>query len=239
LGAWCGAVFSDFETDSILENLTYHFSIITVFSIAAAFWVSRNLIYDKPETSIGESGPLFRIPAAALLSVGIIAFCCMIGEGAMTEWSVNYMENIIGASTSVAPIALSAFATAMTIGRIFGDRVRARYGDSNLIIAVSGLCTALIVSAPYFAIAGFFLVGIGLSTIVPIAYSIAGNEKGLPSGVGIAMVTTVGYSGFLFGPPMIGFVSHFYNLRAGLALVLILFVIMTILGLLRSAKQGT
>jgi MFS family permease len=236
LGAWCGAVFADLGS-----NLSYHFSSIVVLSLAAAFWVSRNLIHDKPDKTTVHDGPLFRVPNTALVSVGVIAFCCMVGEGSMSDWTVNYMENIVGASKSLAPIALSSFATAMTLGRIFGDKVRARFGDVKLIvwggiIAIFGLSIALIFPVEYASIFGFFLVGLGLSTIVPITYSIAGNTKGLPSGVGLAMVTTVGYTGFLFGPPVIGFVAHFYNLRFGLALVLILLIVMTVLGIMRKPK---
>jgi MFS family permease len=236
LGAWCATLFTDFEF-----SLVQHLSLITTVSLAAVLWSSRNLIYDKPQERT-ESGPLLRIPNGALITVGVIAFCSMIGEGAMSDWTVNYMENITKASKTLAPIGLSAFATAMTLGRIFGDRVRAKLGDAKLIIwggilASMGLVLALMAPEPYIAIAGFFLVGLGLSTIVPIAYSIAGNTKNLPSGVGIAMVTTIGYSGFLFGPPIIGFVAYFYNLRVGLGAVLVLFVVMTVLGFLRPKQS--
>jgi MFS family permease len=235
LGAWCATLFTDLEF-SILK----HFSLIATLSLVAVLWVSRNLIYDKPQLH-SESGPLLRMPNVALISVGIVAFCCMIGEGAMSDWTVNYMENVTMASKTLAPIGLSAFATAMTLGRIFGDSVRAKLGDARLIIsggilASIGLIFALALPEPYIAITGFFMVGLGLSTIVPIAYSIAGNVKDLPSGVGIAMVTTIGYSGFLFGPPIIGFVAYFYNLRVGLAAVFVLFVVMTVLGFLRPKK---
>jgi MFS family permease len=95
------------------------------------------------------------------------------------------------------------------------------------------LTLALVVPHPYVAIMGFFLVGLGLSTIVPIAYSIAGNAAGLPSGVGLAMVTTVGYSGFLAGPPAIGFIADLWNLRFGLAIIVFLLIVMTFLGFQR------
>jgi MFS family permease len=237
IGAWCGALFADLEIE-----LTYHFSIVVAASLVAAFWVSRNLIHDKPDKSLVHEGPLFRIPDKALISIGVIAFCCMMGEGAMADWSVNYMENVVSASEALAPIGLSAFATAMTLGRIFGDRARAALGDTKLImlggvISCIGLCLSLAVPLPYVSIAGFFLVGIGLSAIVPIAYSIAGNAKGLPPGVGLAMVTTVGYAGFLFGPPFIGFIADVYSLRIGLLLVVSLFILMTILGFVRHLKQ--
>ena len=238
LGAWCGALFADLGFD-----LSYHFSAVVVVSIMGAFWVSRNLIYDKPAPqSKTDDGPLFRIPTKALIGIGVIAFCCMMGEGAMSDWTVNYMENIVGSTKTLAPIALSAFATAMTLGRIFGDRIRAKYGDTNLIMAGGitasiGLGLAVIFPEPYVAICGFFLVGLGLSTIVPIAYSIAGNSKDLPSGVGLAMVTTVGYAGFLFGPPIIGFIADVVNLRVGLGIVIVLFVIMTVLGFSRKNQH--
>ena len=78
-------------------------------------------------------------------------------------------------------------------------------------------------------IAGFFIVGIGLSAVVPIAYSLAGNAPELPAGVGLAMVTTVGYSGFLFGPPLIGFLADLSSLRHAMILVAALFAVMIVL----------
>ena len=231
LGAWNGALFTELHID-----LFRHFIMVASLSVFGTLWIGRNLIHDKPDATAHTDGPLFRLPNAALMGIGIIAFCCMLGEGAMSDWSVNYMENVVKSSKTLAPIALSAFATAMTVGRIFGDAVRARLGDKKLIVwggvlATTGLLLTLTVPDAYTAIAGFFLVGLGLSTIVPIAYSIAGNTKSLPSGVGLAMVTTVGYSGFLFGPPIIGFLADWSSLRFSLVVVVILFVTMTLLGL--------
>jgi MFS family permease len=230
LGAWSGALFTILDVD-----LLHHFIIVVCFALVAIGWASRNLIFDKPDPSTKHDGPLFRLPSAALIGIGIITFCCMLGEGAMSNWSVNYMENIALASKSLAPIGLSAFAAAMTIGRIFGDRIRMILGDKRMIIAggavaALGLSCALLFPFPYSSILGFFLVGLGLSSIVPIAYSIAGNTKSLPSGVGLAMVTTVGYSGFLVGPPIIGLLADWQTLQFALTAVLLLFITMIILG---------
>ncbi|HYC87423.1 MAG TPA: MFS transporter [Chryseosolibacter sp.] len=238
LGAWCGALFADLQFD-----ISVHFGVTVSASLITCIWVSRNLVYDKPIGAEGQEGPVFRLPSKSLVIIGVIAFCCMMGEGAMADWTVNFMENVADASRTMAPIGLSAFATAMTIGRVFGDRIRIAFGDSMLIMAggvisTLGLAAALIVPDTYISISGFFLVGLGLSTIVPIAYSIAGNAKGLPSGVGLAMVTTVGYAGFLFGPPIIGFIADVYGLRVGLAFVLLLFVLMTLLGALRHRNDA-
>jgi len=237
LGAWLGAFFAKMDDD-----LLVHFSIIGMASLISVVWAAKSLIRDVPSSTDGKSHPLFRLPTLQLLNVGLIAFCCMLGEGAIGDWSVNYMENVSHASKDLAPIGLSAFALAMTVGRIFGDRVRASMGDKKLItlgafVATTGISLTLFFPLPYVAIVGFFLTGIGLSTIVPIAYSLAGNAKGLSSEVALAMVTTVGYAGFLFGPPVIGFLAEWKTLRVALGMVAVLFIIMTILGFRYKAKD--
>lgn len=229
LGALCGSLFAELNT-----TLFIHFLTIAGASVPIVFIARYYLIHDKPLVKDDDT-PAFRLPNAAMVSVGIIAFCCMLGEGAMADWSTNYMENIALASESLAPLGLSAFALAMTIGRILGDGARVKFGDRSLVIvcgliAFAGLSLAIVFVHPWAVITGFFIVGIGLSVIVPIAYSIAGNTKDLPPGVGLAMVTTVGYSGFLFGPPIIGFLADIFTLRYALVLVLILFAVLIWLG---------
>ncbi|MBA4056080.1 MAG: MFS transporter [Marivirga sp.] len=236
LGAGSAALFTEVGID-----LTRHFLIVVCASLIAVGWMSRNLVHDKPAPSIKQEGPLFRLPNQSLISIGIITFCGMIGEGSVSDWSVNYMENIVGASKTLAPIGLSAFATSMTLGRIFGDKIRMLLGDRKMIIAggliaITGICLSIFFPVPYIVITGFFLVGLGLSSIVPIAYSIAGNVKELPPGVGLAMVTTVGYSGFLIGPPVIGFIADWQNLRVALCVIGVLFIIMTVLGFRYKSK---
>jgi MFS family permease len=228
LGALSASLFSKLDVD-----LTTHLAIITVLNLIIITIARFYFLHDKPTEK--PEGPAFRIPSAALVGVGIIALCSMLGEGAMADWSTNYMENFAQASVSLAPVGLAGFAFAMTIGRLIGDSARLKYGDRKLIVVCGiisslGLALAIALPHPVTVISGFFIVGIGLATIVPIAYSIAGNAKGLPSGVGIAMVTTVGYSGFFFGPPVMGFLSDLVTLRYAFVLVLCLFLVMTILG---------
>jgi len=230
IGAVSGSLFTKLDT-----GLFIHFGVISLISLGVVFVARYYLIHDKPQANVQE-GPAFRLPNAAMVSIGIIAFCSMLGEGAMADWSTNYMENIAHASATLAPLGLSAFALAMTIGRIFGDGARIRFGDKALMvacgmIATTGLMFAILFVHPFAVIGGLFIVGIGLSAIVPIAYSIAGHTRNLPPGVGLAMVTTVGYSGFLFGPPLIGFLADLFTLRLALLLAVSLFLIMTVLSL--------
>jgi MFS family permease len=240
IGMMTGALSGSFFTE-IGSTLFLHLTIICALSVITVFIARYYLIHDKPEKK-NQEGPAFRLPNAAMVSIGIIAFCCMLGEGAMADWSTNYMENIAKATPALAPLGLSAFALAMTIGRVFGDRARLRFGDRLLMIAcglisAAGLASVVLFIQPMAVIAGLFIVGIGLSAIVPIAYSIAGHTKNLPPGVGLAMVTTVGYSGFLFGPPIIGFLANWQTLRFALGFVIILFSVMTVLSYFYDVKK--
>lgn len=237
MGAISGSLFAKLDT-----ILLIHFGAISAMCIVVVFVARYYLIHDKPESSVQE-GPAFRLPNAAMVSIGIIAFCSMLGEGAMADWSTNYMENIAHADRAVAPLGLSAFAMAMTIGRLFGDGARIRYGDKSLmvvcgLVASVGLTLAIVFTHPFAVIGGLFIVGIGLSAIVPIAYSIAGHTRNLPPGVGLAMVTTVGYSGFLFGPPIIGLLADLFTLRYALLLSVVLFVVMTLLSLRYNSEKA-
>lgn len=227
IGALCGSLVEEWSV-----SLSIHLASVTALSLMIAFWVRYHLLHDAPQST--ADGPAFQLPNAAMVSIGVIAFCCMTGEGAMADWTTNFMESISKSPKAMAPLGLSAFALAMTVGRILGDRARAHFGDKKLmvgcgLISTAGLTVALWWINPYVSIAGFFLVGIGLSVIVPIAYSIAGNSTDVSPGVGLAMVTTVGYTGFLFGPPVIGFFADLSDIRMALLFVMALFVVMTVL----------
>ena len=231
LGAGAGALFTRFGI-----GLSTHIFTVSGLCLLLVLWGNRHLINDKPEKKPSSDGKAFQIPSRSLLGMGIIAFCCMLGEGAMADWSTNFMEKVAHSGKATAPLGLAAFSSAMMIGRIVGDRARTVLGDrllltGNSLIATLGLSLVLLFPYPTISILGLFLVGLGLSVIVPIAYSTAGKTNEVSPGVGIAMVTTIGYSGFLFGPPIIGFLADWQNLRSALTFVLFLFFFMTFIAL--------
>jgi fucose permease len=101
----------------------------------------------------------------------------------------------------------------MATGRFTGDAAIHAFGPRKVIslsavLAGGGLWLALLPNSSWLAIIGFALVGIGLANIVPILFRAAGSVPGIPAATGLAAVTTCGYSGFLFGPPLIGFVAQ-------------------------------
>ena len=231
LGAGCGALMAKLQV-----GLFNHFIVVSIFCLAVILWASFNLISDNMSKieSNTEGGSTFRLPTKAIVPIGLIAFCGMTGEGSIADWSALYMNKEIGQSEAFSALTFGAFATAMTIGRIFGDYFTAKFGKRNMLIynslaAILGLSLALLTAIPFVVLLGFFIVGLSLATIVPIVYSTAGNTEGVAPSVGIAMATTIGYAGFFVGPPIIGYIADVFSLRIGLLFSLVLFVVMFIL----------
>lgn len=240
VGAGTGALYTRFGVD-----LFPHLLSVVLFCLIPVIWGIRNLVNDEVgPVETGEGG--MRWPSKSLLGIGLIAFCCMLGEGAMADWTTNYLDKVVSAPAALAPIGLAAFSMAMMLGRFAGDRLRANWGDPKLLInssllSLTGIGISLGILSPWAAITGFFLIGLGLATIVPIAFSTAGNMPGVKPGVGISMVTTIGYSGFLFGPPIIGFLADWQGLRLAMGFIALLFVVMTLLSFnlaRKTAKSG-
>lgn len=233
---------------SIVEHfkidLWLHLAFAAGLAIVTMTFLSKYLIPDFEEVKSEEkASPKFFLPKGPIILLGLIAFCCMLGEGAMSEWTANYMKHVSFSSDVVAPLGLFSFSAAMTLGRLFGDKARTKYGDAKLItyggvISTIGLSIVLLFPIPSVTILGLFIVGLGLSSIVPIVYSLAGNMPGIKPGVGISMATTIGYTGFLVGPPIIGLLADSYGLRTSWSFVLILFVVMVILVVLRTKKEA-
>ncbi len=173
-----------------------------------------------------SDAPAIALPSGPLLSLGILAFFCLVAEGAMADWSAVYLHETLGTDASFAAAGFAAFSLAMALGRFAGDTLRARLHAVHLvqisaILAAAGLGTALLLGHPMAALAGFACVGLGLSNIVPVLFSAAGRTPGVTTGTGIAAVATAGYFGFLAGPPLIGFVAQVTTLSVGLGLVVL------------------
>jgi MFS family permease len=233
-GAGFGALFAKLGI-----GLFSHMLTVSILSLVAILWASLHLIKDdilsnKTDAAKNDAdNSTFRLPTKAILPLGIIAFCGMTGEGSIGDWSAIYMHKIIGQSEAFAALAFGAFTLAMTIGRFVGDAFTEKYGKRKQLIissllAIIGMSLTLAFINPWTVLVGFFIVGLGISTVVPIVYSAAGNTEGVTPSVGIAMATTIGYSGFFVGPPVIGYLADLYSLRIGLIFSLMLFIVMLI-----------
>ncbi len=182
--------------------------------------------YLLQERKAVEAVPMFRRPQGALLWVGLLAFLALFGEGVMADWSAVYLKSSIAVSASLAALGYAVYSIAMAVGRLSGDWIVHHVGNvstlqrSGVLTAV-GLALALGVHALIPALVGFTIVGLGLSNAIPILFGAAGRASESGPGVGIASVTTLGYLGFLLGPPVIGWLSELIGLRTALGLVIV------------------
>jgi len=230
IGAGIGALFAKFDT-----SLTVHLVIAAGLSLAASTWAALHLINETQlQPAYRTDGSSFRWPTLAIVPIGLVAFCGMTGEGSVMDWSALYMRDVVGGNETFGALTIGAFATAMTIGRFFGDHFTDKLGKNRMLItnslmAIFGLALVLAIIQTWATLLGFFLVGLGLSTVVPIIYSTAGNTKGVSPSVGIAMASTIGYAGFFVGPPVIGYLADWQGLRIALHFTLLLLMIMFML----------
>jgi len=202
-----------------------HLTTIGVVDFGLGIFVYRFLTITDEKTS--ESQPLFALPDKSLILLGIIAFCGMLSEGAMADWSVLYYKQVLNNPNGFATAGFTAFSVLMVIGRIFGDKIVHAFGLRktlllNCLIVFLGMSVALIIRNPYMVTLGFGITGLGLSTIVPLIYGEAGHSKTMSAGVALAAITTVGMAGFLIGPVLIGYLSDFSSLRIALSSLIFL-----------------
>lgn len=205
-----------------------HAVVVTGFVAAILALAFPRLLRDGPEG--GHAHQPLRLPRTPLpYLIGVMALASMIPEGAILDWAAVYLQREMGASLALAGWGFAACAGTMAVMRFLGDAIRRRQGavrtlQASTVIAMAGLALAALAGSPPLALIGFGLAGIGIANMVPIAFSAAGNLPGLAQGVGLSVVTTMGYSGILLAPGTIGFLAErtgFSLIYLGLSLLLL------------------
>ncbi len=189
-----------------------------------------------------DSGPIFRFPERRLIGLAVILTLCFMIEGAMADWSGIYLTTI-GESPARAATGFGAFSAMMVLGRLCGDAIVHRIG--RVLVVTIGSCLAaagliLATTAPYFfvVVAGFALVGAGMSNVVPCVFSVAASRASSPA-AGISEVATAAFGGFLCGPPIIGAIAGQWGMRSGIGVIAIAATLAAIVSLrLKLEKTG-
>jgi MFS family permease len=222
-GGWSLAGFTGALVGLLMINLgvlpKWHFLTVLII-VWIIFRINyRFLIRVKP--SIHNNEPkrkFFTKPDTILLQLGIICFCSMASEGAMFDWSGVYFKDVVKVKPSLIVLGYTSFMIMMATGRFLADRIIARIGRKRLLqisgITISaGLFTSVLFPYLLPCTIAFMLVGLGVSSIVPTVYSTAGKYGKVPPGIALATVSSVGFLGFLMGPPLIGHISELAGLR--------------------------
>jgi fucose permease len=165
--------------------------------------------------------------------VGLLTFSAMVAEGAMYDWCVLYLSQELGAPPALAALGFAVFSGAMAAARWGADGMRMRWPEGRVlgagaVLAAVAMALLLAIGQTWVALAGYVIVGVGLAAAVPILYTAATRIPGLGRADGIAAVSSIGYSGFMLGPPLIGAIARATTLSLALGVVVVACVVLAL-----------
>lgn len=233
LGALVGSAFGGLMAHLEIAAIL-HFLGMSVLGLVILLWVGNRFVDDEPVADTVEAHTGLAIPPRALWPIGVIAFCAGFSEGSMFDWSALYIHDELGASEGIGALGFTLFSMTMLIGRFSGDKIVARVGEMAVIragglIAALGMLGGLLMDTVAAAFAGFAILGLGISTLMPLVYSAAGSHPGVSSVRGVASIATMGFAGLLVGPPVLGTIAESTSLRAALGIVVLLCTVVAVL----------
>lgn len=231
LGAFIGATTGGFLIERL--GVMGHAGLLTVIAAVALVFIWPFVLHDAPHPN--EERQKVRLPMTLLpWLIGVMALFSMAPEGAILDWGALYMRDELGASLALSGFAFGAFSLTMAVMRFAGDHVRDRFGAVKTlrfctVMAMIGMVTAGLAPNAYIAVIGFAICGVGISNMVPIAFSAAGNLPGFAQGVALSVATVMGYSGSLFAPSIIGFIAEHTGFAIIFTLLPVLFIVVLLL----------
>jgi MFS family permease len=223
-------------------SVTVHFAVVAAVALVVAM-VGTTVLLREPT---GEGQPAFVRPSRRLMLLGFIAFCAFLLDGVAYSWSAVHLRTQYDGSVGLAAAAFTVFAGALAIGRLFGDRLVARWGRVRVVQgcgAVAAIGSSLAVVAPTagLSIAGWALFGLGLAPLAPTVLGAAAGVGGGPPAVAIAAVTTIGYLGSFTGPPAVGVLAELVGLTVALGVPIMVSALLVLLahpGMSRAMSVG-
>ncbi|HET6566882.1 MAG TPA: MFS transporter, partial [Rhodothermales bacterium] len=227
VGAALGGIIASWHVP-----FTLHMAVLIALMLVLVVLRRGTLLAALPVLSPPQR--LFALPTGPLIGLAVMAFCVMIGEGAMIDWSAVYLKNTLGTGAAVAGFGYALFSMSMAVGRLHGDQLYTRFTTAVLVqrsglIAAIGLGGALLLANPTAALVGFACAGLGFASMVPIVYRSATKAPGMLPGTGLAAVATAGYAGMFAGPPLIGFTAEAVGLGSALGIVVALLLLVALM----------
>ena len=224
LGGFAGGIIGAVFANTVL-SIEVHFGAILVMSLLIVALGFSHLVNDATAKAEEEEVPKFSFKTIdpVLFLLGLMGFAGMFCEGTVYDWSSVYFSSVVKPDEAFVRAGYVAGMGAMTLGRFLADGFVTKYGSSRVLKTCGGLIVTGLWLAAAFprlvpATLGFLLVGFGISSSVPICYSIAGKLGTVKASVAITIVSSISFFGFLVGPPVVGWLSEATNLRIALSI---------------------
>jgi MFS family permease len=178
----------------------------------------------EPPRPASVEGRKWSLPSPALIGVCLFVFGITMTEGAMADWSAIFLRDALNAEGGTVGLGYAVFAFMVAAGRFGGDTIKARLGAVGTaqlcgVLAVVGAGLLYIAPTVTVALIGFSIIGFGVSVGFPLAVTAAAGIGDRPASANVAVLSFVALTGFLIGPPMIGFVAEVSDIRIGVACV--------------------
>ncbi|MEQ8475118.1 MFS transporter [Fulvivirga sp.] len=228
IGGTIGGILAGLESDGMIQMI----AAFVVLVIIVLLVISPKIRHINDDSN-KEGHVIFSFPGKSLIGLAVIAFCIMLGEGAITDWSTVYLSNNLSSGPALAGFGFAAFSATMTIGRFNGDYMIEKFTSgtvvkAGLVMAFAGLLL-LFAKSIALALLGFAMIGFGYSTVIPILFTQASKKEDVSPARGLASVATLGYFGFLLGPVIIGWSAEIIGLTLSFgilaALTLVAFMV--------------
>jgi len=195
--------------------------------IMVGLMLLMSLVFRRSWLNVGQGksgGHQWVWPTRPVLVLAAIGFCVLMSEGAIADWSAIYLKKTLQGDAFISGLGFAGFSMTMALGRLYGDILIPKWGGRKIVLwgaLISTLALAMVVAlpSPLAAIVGYTIAGLGLSCIVPIIFGAGAHVPGMSPGAGIAAIASMGYAGFMVGPPLIGFLAEAYGLRIGMAAI--------------------
>lgn len=212
-----------------------HFMVAFVFVLLIVLFNYKYIIKAKVKKKAEhEKYSFFKNPDSTLIWLGVVCFCGMASEGIMFDWSGVYFKEIVKAPGALVVLGYTTFMISMASGRFLSDILVRKYGIRKVllvsgVVISSGLYMAVLLPYLIPCMIAFMLVGFGVSNVVPIIISVAGNNEKVPTSIALTIVSSISFLGFLIGPPLIGFIAELTSLKYSFAIIGVFGIFISIL----------
>ncbi|MBG6225248.1 putative MFS family arabinose efflux permease [Arthrobacter sp. CAN_A2] len=226
VGALIGAGLSALDVP-----LSTHLVAVAALSLTVSLWTPRYFLPDtagggaasgtEPRRSRGRGLGAWGEPRTLL--IGLVVLGAALTEGAANDWVAKATVDGLGTSESTGAVMFAVFVAAMTALRFVGGPLIDRFGRVRILQAGLGSSLAglvLFVVAPTVPLAavGAVLWGAGAALGFPMGMSAAADDPE-HAAARVSVVSTIGYTAFLAGPPLLGFLGDVVGIRTALLAV--------------------
>jgi MFS family permease len=209
----------------LLKMPFLHITILATLLVGTQLFLRKEYYFIRSEHH--EKKRQGRFPIRPLLAIAVTGLLIMLTEGAIADWSALYLKKVVLMKGQFLGFGYALFSAGMTLGRFTGDALSHRFGSWKLLRIAIGISLAgfslVLLTWPAGTLAGFFIIGLGFSIIVPEIYRLASRVEGIRTADGVSFISATANIGFLTGPVLLGFIAEFRSLHTSF-MVLMAFV---------------